>query len=271
MEENKIMSKYDTDALKIADAEVLSVKFANQLKTKLDMNQFITMDYSLMENPGMVKKVRTYSGTGDVEDLAMGAKNATVIGAEWVETPYEVKTTQGTIKHFDEQQMADPNSIDAALERLSTSIINDNTKKIVAELAKTTHKINNFDYSFEMIAEAVASLPEETNDGLYLMVARKDSAKYQKKLKDSLQYVEAFVRSGYIGSVCGVPVYLTDAVEPGKAYLATPEAVTNFMKADARIETSRDIEARATTIVGNVVRVIALTNNDKVIELTTAA
>ena len=46
-----MMSKYDTDALKIADNEVLSVKFANQLKTKLDMNQFITMDYSLAENP----------------------------------------------------------------------------------------------------------------------------------------------------------------------------------------------------------------------------
>ena len=88
-----MMSKYDTDTLKIADNEVLSVKFANQLKTKLDMNQFITMDYSLAENPGMVKKVRTYTGTGDVEDLAMGAKNSVVIGAQWVETPYEVKTT----------------------------------------------------------------------------------------------------------------------------------------------------------------------------------
>ena len=266
-----MMSKYDTDALKIADNEVLSVKFANQLKTKLDMNQFITMDYSLVENPGMVKKIRTYTGTGDVEDLAMGAKNSVVIGAQWVETPYEVKTTQGTIKHYDEQQMADPKAIDAALERLSVSIINDNTKKIVAELAKTTHKVNSFDYSFDMIAEAIASLPEETNEGLYLLVARKDSAKYQKKLKDSLQYVEAFVRSGYIGTVCGVPVYLTDAVETGKAYLATPEAVTCFMKEDARIETSRDIEARATTIVGNVVKVIALTNNDKVIELSAAA
>ena len=235
------------------------------------MNQFITVDYTLAENPGMVKKIRTYSGTGSVEDLAMGEKNSVIIGSEWVETSYEVKTTQGTTYHYDEQQMADPKAIDAAIERVTTDILNDHNKKIVAELGKATHKINSFDYSFDMIAEAIASLPEETNDGLYLLVARKDSAKYQKKLKDSLQYVEAFMRSGYIGSICSVPVYLSDAVEPGHAYLATPEAVTCFMKQDARIETSRDIERRANVLVGNVVKVIALTNNDKVIELLAAA
>ena len=122
-----------------------------------------------------------------------------------------------------------------------------------------------------MIAEAISMLPEESNDGLYLMIARKDIAKFQKKLKDSLQYVEAFVRTGYIGHICGVPVYANDAVPTGKAYLATREAVTCFMKRGASVETARDIEARANTIVGNIVRVIALTNDDKVIVLSAAA
>lgn len=264
-------SKYDTDKIKTFDNEVLSVAFKNQLTTKMDMNQFITMNYELAEEPGMVKKIRTYSGTGNVEDLAMGAKNSVIIGSEWVESEYEVKVTQGTVKHYDEQQMADPNAIDKAIEHLSEKMINDNTAKIVAELDKGSHKVLNFDYSFDMIAEAISMLPEESNDGLYLMIARKDIAKFQKKLNDSLKYVEAFVRTGYIGHICGVPVYANDAVPTGKAYLATREAVTCFMKRGASVETARDIEARANTIVGNIVRVIALTNDDKVIVLSAAA
>ena len=75
-------SKYDTDNIKTFDNEVLETKLENQLITKLNMNQFITMDYSLTEAPGMVKKIRTYVGTGAVEDLDMGDGNTEVIGSE---------------------------------------------------------------------------------------------------------------------------------------------------------------------------------------------
>lgn len=75
-------SKYDTDNIKVFDNEVLETKLENQLITKLNMNQFITMDYSLTEAPGMVKKIRTYVGTGAVEDLDMGDGNTEVIGSE---------------------------------------------------------------------------------------------------------------------------------------------------------------------------------------------
>lgn len=75
-------SKYDTDNIKVFDNFVLETKLENQLITKLNMNQFITMDYSLTEQPGMVKKIRTYVGTGGVEDLDMGDGNTEVIGSE---------------------------------------------------------------------------------------------------------------------------------------------------------------------------------------------
>ena len=75
-------SKYDTDNIKVFDNFVLETRLENQLITKLNMNQFITMDYSLTEQPGMVKKIRTYVGTGGVEDLDMGDGNTEVIGSE---------------------------------------------------------------------------------------------------------------------------------------------------------------------------------------------
>ena len=75
-------SKYNTDNIKVFDNEVLETKLENQLITALNMNQFITMDYSLTEAPGMVKRIRTYVGTGQVDDVDMGDGNTHVIGSE---------------------------------------------------------------------------------------------------------------------------------------------------------------------------------------------
>ena len=73
---------YDSANIEVFDNKVLETKLQNDLITKLDMNQFITMDYQLAEEPGMVKKVRVYSGTGAVDDLAMTEGNTNSIGSE---------------------------------------------------------------------------------------------------------------------------------------------------------------------------------------------
>ena len=63
-------SKYNTTNLILFDNEVIQEKLEDQLITALDMNQFITTDYSLQATPGMKIEVHTYKGTGNVEDLA---------------------------------------------------------------------------------------------------------------------------------------------------------------------------------------------------------
>lgn len=265
------MSKYDTDKIKTFDNEVVVDELTSALITSLDANTLITVDYSLQAEPGMVYKVRKYMGTGNVQDLAMGEGNTESIGASFVETPYEVKTTQGMSEYYDEQLMNDPSAIDQAVQQLKDQMTNDITTKVVAELEKGSHKVYNFDYSFEAIVDAMAMLPEEHNEGLYLLVARKDGSKIQKKLKDTLQYVEAFARSGYIGSVAGVPVILTDAVETGHAYLATRDAVWCFVKKGLELENKRDANVRKNTLFARNVKVIALKNDNKVIVLSAAA
>lgn len=263
-------SAYDTTSIKVFDNEILSQKLENQLVTALDMNQLITTDYSLTAGPGMSITVRTYHGTGNVEDLAMGEGNTTDIGSEFTEEKYDVVTTQGRVPYFDEQQMADPTAIDKAIQHLSEALTNDITTKIVAELDKATNEVTDFAFDFAGIVEAIASMPGENNDGLFMLINKKDYAKLQKNLKDSLQYVEAFARTGYVGSVAGVPVILTDAVAAGKAYIASREAVTAFVKKGTEIEAGREPNTRQNVLYGRHVRVIALTNDAKVVKLTGA-
>ena len=52
---------------------VLSNRINDILTTQVNLNNYMTIDNSLAENAGMKKKVITYTSTGSVEDLAMGA------------------------------------------------------------------------------------------------------------------------------------------------------------------------------------------------------
>lgn len=267
-------SKFDTRNIKVFDNEVLEQKLENNLITALDMNQFITMDYSMVEEPGMVKKIRVYSGTGAVEDLDMGNGNTGDIGSEWKETPYEVKVTQGRVPFYDEQAMADPMAIDKAIQHLSEALVNDVTEKVVTELRKGSGEIATLD--FDGIVDAIAALPGEKNDDLYLLMNKKAYAELQKSSKNYLSYVEAFVRRGYVGSIAGVPIYVSAAVSNGKpdanpvvpevaeAFLASKSAITCFMKKGVETEQERDADTRKTTIFGRNVKVIALTDATKV-------
>lgn len=261
-------SKYDSTLVKVFDNEVVEVVLEDQLMTKLDMMQFAHVNTELAENPGMTKVIRRYAGTGDVEEVEMGAGNTTTMGVGFTEAEYTVGTTQGRFQFYDEQLMNDPDAIDKMARYLSEQMINDNTKKIVAELGKTPYVVAGV-AGFDIIADAIAEFPKEDteDEGTFLLVNRKDVALWRKALKDSLEYTEAFVRTGYIGTVCGVPMYMTDAVPQGAAYLATREAVTVFVKKGSEVERERDANIRSNTVYGRKVALVALTDPEKAVQI----
>ena len=108
----------------------------------------------------------------------------------------------------------------------------------------------------------------ETEDGLFLLISPADQAAVRKALKDDLKYSEGFVRTGYIGSVCGVPVIVSKAVPTGTAFLATKEAVSVFIKKDTETEYERDADHRKNSYWIRKVAVVALTDATKVVKIT---
>lgn len=262
-------SIYDTNTLKVFDNKIIEQLLENQLITSLDMNQFITTDYTLIANPGMTVEIHKYVGSGDVEDLDMTEGNTQDIGAAYVSNTYDVVTTQGRVPYYDEQQMNDPTAVDKAIQHLSEQLTNDLTKKIVAELDKATLVTDKATFDFGDFIDAIATLPAEKNENLFILISKNDYAAVQKKLKDDLKYVEDYVRTGYVGSVAGVPVYVSNAIAKGTAYVASKEAVTAFVKKGVEIEQERDANTRKNTIFGRKVMVVALTDDTKVVKLTT--
>lgn len=254
----------------VYENEILSNKVNDILSTQVNLNTYMTIDNSLAENAGMKKVVNTYTSTGTIEELGMGEGNSTSLEVSFTPVEYEVKTYQGKFAFYDEQEMTDPFIVDVGLEHSADYMVNTFVSKAVAEMEKATLAHTASAWSFDVVVDAIAKMNVENETGLFMLVSPADKAAIRKALKDDLKYSEDFVRAGYIGTVCGVPVIVTKAVPAGKAYLATNEAVTVFIKKDTETEYERDADKRNNSYWIRKVAVVALTDATKIVKIAIA-
>lgn len=247
---------------------VLSNKINDILATKVDMNNYMTVDNTLAESAGMKKAVNVYTSTGDVEALAMGAGNSDEIEVSFTEKEYEVLTYQGKFAFYDEQEMKDPMVVDTGLQHSADKMVNKFVELAMAEFEKATLTQEGAAWSFDIVVDAIAKMNLEDEAGLFLLISPADKAAFRKALKDDLSYSEGFVRTGYIGTVAGVPVIVSKAVPAGKGYLATKEAITVFIKKDTETEYERDADKRHNKYFVRKFAVVALTDATKAVKIT---
>lgn len=250
---------------------VLSNRMNDILTTQVNLNNYMTIDTSLAENAGMKKVINTYTSTGSVEELGMGEGNTTSIEVSFVPSEYEVKTYQGKFAFYDEQEMTDAMVVDTGLKHSADAMVNAFTAAAIAEFEKATLAETGTAWNFNIVADAIAKMNLEDEAGLFLLVSPDDKAAIRKGLKDDLSYSEGFVRTGYIGTVCGVPVIVSKAIPAGKGYLATKEAVSVFIKKDTETEYERDADKRNNSYWVRKVAVVALTDATKVVKITVSA
>lgn len=255
-------------ANQVYDNVVLANKIEDILTTAVDLTSYMTVDTSMTQEAGMKKKINTYKAQGNVETLDMGNGNTGDIEVSFSTKEYEVETVQGRFQYYDEQAMTDPMVVQAGLEGIAKTMINDFTAKAVAEFDKATLTVARTGFAFTDIVDAIAKLNTESEDGLFILVGITDLAKFRKELQDDLKYSEDYVRTGYVGSVCGVPVIVTKAITNGNIYLASKEAVTLFIKKDTEVEQERDANVRNNKVYIRKVAVVALTDETKVVKLT---
>lgn len=248
---------------------VLENKIEDLLTTKVDMNNYLTPDRSLAEAPGMTKTINVYTATGNVEDLAQGVGNSQDIEVSFTPKNHTVQVTQGRFTYYDEEAMQDPMVIEVGLKAMSDKMANDLTAKAIAEFESNTitQVQSNCTWIFNDFVDAISKYPYESEDGLFCLINPAQLAAIRKQLGTSLSYSEGFVRTGYIGHVCGVPIIVSKAVTAGHAYIATKEAVTCFIKKGVEIEQDRDPNTRKNEVFGRKVMLVALTDATKVVRM----
>ena len=255
----------------------LSNEVEDQFNSHLNLQQFCTVDNSLVGEPGMTRKINVYKATDGTEKLAMGDGNSKSIEVSYSPKEYKILLAQNRFEYFDEQAMTDPMLIPVGVRHMGTDMFNTVNKDIFAEFNKATLAVEAKTYDFGTFADAVAKLNLEQIEGVNIFgfVNAADMAAIRKALNEDLKYVESFARNGYVGTVAGVNLYTKKDAVAGTIIIGTKEAVTLFNKkgveieqitGDKRSESAANI--RKNTIFSRKYYLAALTDATKAVKIT---
>lgn len=255
-------------ANKLYPNHVLENRFEDQYNSKLDLMQFCTVDDSLVGTAGDKKIINTYTATNGTEVLAMGAGNTKDIEVSYESKEYTIELLQNRYPYFDEEEMNDPLVVEKGLYHMSVDMFNTANGKAMAEFKKASLSVPVTTFDFAAFVDGAAMLPFEGEDVKVFALAHKNDVKeIRKNLKDSLQYVEAYVRTGYIGTVNGVSIYTSNEADEGEIILATKKAVTYFSKKGTEVEQERDANIRKNTVYSRKYGIFAFTDATQAVKL----
>ena len=247
----------------------LSNTVEDQFNSHLDLVPFCTVDNSLVGTAGMKRIIHTYRATNGTEKLTIGQGNSKSIEVSYTPVEYEIALAQNRFVWNDEHAMTDPMLVPVGMKHAGTDMFNTVQADIYGEFAKTGIEVNATAFDFDAFVDASAALNLENveNVSIFAFVCPKDKAKIRKALKDSLEYVEAYARQGYIGSVAGINLYdKADATE-GEIIVATKDAVTIFNKKGVEMEQERDANTRVNSAYSRKYYVVALTDESKAVKI----
>lgn len=254
----------------IYDNFYLSNEVEDQYNSHLDLQQFCTVDNSLVGTAGMLRKINVYKATNGTEKLEMGKGNTKSIEVSYTPEEYKILLAQNRFKYYDEQEMTDPMLVPVGVRHMGTDMFNTVNADIFAEFNKATLEVSAKAYDFGAFADAVAKLNLEKIEGVSIFgfVNATDMAELRKALKEDLKYVESFARTGYVGTVAGVNLYTKKDAVTGTIIVGTREAVTLFNKKGTEIEQERDADTRENSIWSRKYYLAALTDATKAVKIT---
>lgn len=219
---------------------VLENEIEQLVASKLDLQQFVTVDNALVGAPGMQIKVNVYNATDATQELGIGEGNTESIIASYTQKPYEIKLAQNRFEYYDEEAMTDPIAIQTGIQKQAAGLYDKMNADIYGEWAKGTRTVTGLSTDpFAAFVDGQALINTESlepGQGTFAVIHPKDLANFRKKLGDNLKYVESFAREGYVGHVAGTPVYVKQNATEKTVYLATPLAVKLFVKTGTEVE-----------------------------------
>lgn len=250
----------------IYDNFFLSNEVEDQFNSHLDLQRFCTVDNSLVGEAGMKRKINRYRATNATQKLTMGNGNTQSIEVSYAQKEYEILLAQNRFEYYDEQAMTDPMLVPVGVRHMATDMFNTVNGDIFAEFNKATKIVVVNAMSFDAFADAQSMFNLENIEGVefFAFVAPADVAALRKALGLNLQYVEAFARTGYIGTVAGVNIYTKKDAVAGTICVGTKDAVTLFNKKGTEVETpqrdSGDANVRKNTVFARKYYIAALTD-----------
>ena len=254
----------------VFENKVIEAKAKDLLTTSLNTRSLMSVDTTLTASAGMIKTINVYTYTGEAEELAAGEANSARGSISYVGKDYTVKRVQQTFDYLDDDFMKDNTIVDNMLKGANQVMVNKMTADFVSECDKATLSHSAAAFGYDAIVDAISKLNFEDEGKLFVVIPNTWKADLRKDDDYKAARMGEVIYSGQVGTICGIPVITTKALED-KAYVMTTEAVKLFMKKDVEVEQERDIERKKNTVVLSTYYICALEDATKICEITKAA
>lgn len=250
----------------VYENKVIEARAKDLLATGLNVKNYMTVDTSLTETAGMTKTINVYTYSGTAEELEKGEKNGNRGSISYVGTDYKVKRVQQVFDYFDDDFMTDNLIVDNMLQGANQVMINKMGADFITECNKATlsHTVTTLGY--DGIVDAIAKLNFEDESGLFVVIPNAWKAEIRKDEDYKTARMGEVVYSGQCGTICGIPVIATKALDD-VAFVMTKEAVKLFMKKDVEVEQDRDKEAKSNTVILSTYYICALADATKICKI----
>ena len=247
--------------------KVIEAKAKDLLLTSVNTRNLMTVDSSLSETAGMTKTINVYTYTGTAEELAAGAKNTNRGSISYAPTDYTVKRVQQVFDYLDDDFYKDGTIVDNMLKGANQVLVNKMTEDFIGECTKATiaHEAGAFGY--DAVVDGISKLGLEDESKVFIVIPNAWKAQLRKDEDYKAARMGEVIYNGQVGTICGIPVIVTNALED-EAYVMTTEAVKLFMKKDVAVEQDRDIEAKQNTVVLTTYYIVALADATKICKIT---
>lgn len=257
----------------------------------LDLNGFCTIDNTLQGVAGDIRTIDTYGATGTAIDVAEGEGNTQSIATTLTPQRYQIKCAQDWFRYSDEALMRDPIAVQTGLNHMGIALFNKVNADVYTQMKSVTGEahtltVNNLD--FAAFVDAVAKLAikdaagEDALDAqqrvlpqVFALLGKAEIAVARKALKDELKYVEAYARTGYVGTVAGVNLYYKQDATANTIMVGTHKAVTVFNKTGVNVEyaarnggTTGTANIRMNDVYARKYYIVALTDADQMVKMT---
>ena len=245
----------------------------DQFNSHLDLQQFCTIDNSLVGVAGMKRIIHSYRATNGTEKLAVGAGNTKSIEVSYTPVEYDIALAQNRFMWNDEHAMQDPMLVPVGMKHAGTDMFNTVQADVYGEFAKTGLVVNASAFNFDAFVDAASALNLENIEevSVFAFVSPEDKGDVRKALKEDLKYVEEYAKTGYIGTVAGINLYTKQDATKGTIIVGTKEAVTIFNKKGVEMEQERDANTRVNSAYSRKYYVVALTDESKAVKIVKGA
>jgi hypothetical protein len=246
--------------------KVIEAKAKDLLTTSVNTRNLMTVDNSLTAEAGMTKTINVYTYTGTAEELAAGAGNSNRGSIKYVGTDYTVKMVQQAFDYQDEDFMKDNTIVDNMLKGANQVMVNKMTADFITECGKANLSHEAATIGYDAVVDAIAKLGLEDESKLFIVIPTEWKAEIRKDEDYKAARMGEVVYNGQVGTICGIPVIATNALED-EGYVMTAEAVKLFMKKDVEVEQDRDADTRTNSVYLRTAYIVALADATKICKL----